>query len=77
MPFAGSSKPSKKIAESEDAAQARMRALRKKLDLEAAERRKREEMSKNRDRAKAGDSMGELSSTFACAAKKVFCAVGQ
>ena len=49
-----------------------MRALRKKLDLEAAERRKREEMSKNRDRAKAGDSMGELSSTFACAAKKVF-----
>ena len=48
-----------------------MRALRKKLDSEAAERRKREEMSKNRDRVKAGDSMGKLSSTFACAAKKV------
>ena len=42
-------KSKKAAAESEDAAQARMRALRKKLDAEAAERRKREEVSKNRE----------------------------
>ena len=73
----GSSKPSKKAVESEDSAQARMRALRKKLDAEAAERRKREEMSKNREQAIPWGQLGSYTARSAISCQIFFRLLGQ